>query len=1191
MAAALFLISDDYDIWASDALVESDTEGSSDENTDGKDIALLQGREHLLQEMDKLCQERHQELTDEVYDTYSEESTEEIQYFQYQKFHDNLGISKNDLRVGQEWLRSNDIHFIDVSTFYSDYEGKGIEKLYGSSRLYTDSYYPTEILYDKSGIVSASCGEFECRWEQKGSSKSRIGYVPCKHLIGLILLTERYLERNNPGDDTNADGMRLLSELKNGDQQVITEDMKPGEESIRVEPHVKLRRGYYPVISFRVGASKLYKLKKLSELIEKSENHEEMRFGKNTMIEMGEEYYDETSIAWYHFIRMVVEEEQHNRERYAARSRSYYYSDYIPELKDEIPLYGNYLDLFYDAMGEQPVSFEYTDGRHEKRELYLTAGEGRLETELTISKYEDEKTHQFLGVQMTGEVPEMIEGQKYSYYLDEEHICRVDGEMARRLEPVTGIAKDGRVNAIIGRKHLSDFYYKTLPYLRQFMTITEQDQDVIDRYLPPKPEFICYFDLDEDMILCRAEAIYGSKVHSLYDSMESLMNYESYRDVDAESELMRCLLKYVSHYDESIPILYADRDTDTIYELMSAGFPELMNLSEVRVTERFKKLKLRNNFKVNIGVSVTGSNLMDLSIHSEDLSDEELLEVLSSYRAKKRYYRLKNGDFVNFEDNDTVEQLNDMMETMQIPLKQFVSGKMQLPAYRALYMDKMLEQTEGVYAERDQKFKRLIKEFKAVEDADYEIPVSLKKVLRKYQKIGYQWLRTLDQYGFGGILADEMGLGKTLQVITVLLADKQENQEEHHTSLIVCPASLVYNWDEEIRRFAPELRHQLVVGTKTERERIIEKCETADVIVTSYDLLKRDIDCYEGKQFRFEIIDEAQTIKNQNTAAAKAVKLIKSATKFALTGTPIENRLSELWSIFDYLMPGFLYDYQSFKKNIETPVVKNENEEVRNQLRRMVSPFILRRRKQEVLKDLPDKLEEVRYAGMSSKQRKLYDGQVVKLQKLLKKQSDEDYNKNRIQVLAELTRIRQICCDPSLIYEDYNGESAKRESLMELIDGVVEGDHKALIFSQFTSMFDIIEKDLNERGISYYKITGSTPKEKRVELVNAFNQNDVPIFLISLKAGGTGLNLTGADIVVHYDPWWNVAAQNQATDRAHRIGQTKVVTVYRLILKDTIEEKIVEMQEAKQKLAEDILGGEAVSSAQISREELLELLK
>ena len=381
-----------------------------------------------------------------------------------------------------------------------------------------------------------------------------------------------------------------------------------------------------------------------------------------------------------------------------------------------------------------------------------------------------------------------------------------------------------------------------------------------------------------------------------------------------------------------------------------------------------------------------------------------------------------------------------------------------------------------------------------------------------------------------------------------------------------------------------------MTGTKKERALVIEDYRSYDVLVTSYDLLKRDIDSYEGKTFRFEIIDEAQYIKNHLTAAAKSVKLIRARTRFALTGTPIENRLSELWSIFDYLMPGFLYTYPRFSADLEMPIVKFQDEAAAERLRRMASPFILRRRKEDVLRDLPEKLEEVRYAGMESKQRRLYDGQVVRMKSDMRGQSEADFRKSRIQILAELTKIRQICCDPSLILENYDGASAKRETCMELVRTVIEGEHKALIFSQFAAMLELLEADLKKEKIDYYKITGATPKEKRIEMVKAFNEDRTPVFLISLKAGGTGLNLTGADVVIHYDPWWNVAAQNQATDRAHRIGQTRIVTVYKLIVKDTIEERILEMQENKQKLAEDILSSESISSSAISREDLLELL-
>ena len=320
------------------------------------------------------------------------------------------------------------------------------------------------------------------------------------------------------------------------------------------------------------------------------------------------------------------------------------------------------------------------------------------------------------------------------------------------------------------------------------------------------------------------------------------------------------------------------------------------------------------------------------------------------------------------------------------------------------------------------------------------------------------------------------------------------------------------------------------------------------------------------------------------------MKIIRSKHRFALTGTPIENRLSELWSIFDFLMPGFLYGYETFRSELEKPITKKTEEEAAIRLRRMVAPFVLRRMKSEVLKDLPDKVEESRMVRFGQEQQRLYDAQIVRMKDMLKDETEESYRRSKIQILAELTRIRQICCDPSLLFEGYEGGSAKLEACVDLLNSAVEGGHRVLLFSQFTSMLDLIKIRLKEEGLQWYEITGETPKKERLRLVDTFNTGDVPVFLISLRAGGTGLNLTGADIVIHYDPWWNAAAQNQATDRAHRIGQEKVVNVYKLIVKDSIEEKIQQLQEKKLALADEIIGGETVSFSSLSKEELLQLI-
>ena len=543
----------------------------------------------------------------------------------------------------------------------------------------------------------------------------------------------------------------------------------------------------------------------------------------------------------------------------------------------------------------------------------------------------------------------------------------------------------------------------------------------------------------------------------------------------------------------------------------------------------------------------------------------------------------------------------------QIFCYEFQAGEAKIPAYRAFYLDSLSGDGRMKLFQRDEAYGMMVRDLKTAQSVSYAVPAVLEKTLREYQKIGYTWMRTLARYHFGGILADDMGLGKTLQVIALLTAFYQEKTEQKAAgnegsgselplpSLIVCPASLVYNWGQEFARFSPEIRVLLIAGTAKERQEQLEEqmrmeaSERAQVIITSYDLLKRDRAAYLGRTFEYEIIDEAQVIKNAKTQGAKAVKEISANVRFALTGTPVENRLSELWSIFDFLMPGFLYSYRKFRERYELPIVKNQDPEALMALRRMTGPFVLRRLKKDVLRELPGKEERIVYSAASGRQQKLYTASALKLKEAL---AGGAWSGNgKLEVLSQLMRLRQICCDPALCFEDYTGESAKLETCVSLIASASAAGHKILLFSQFASMLERIRERLLQEGISSHLLVGATPKEERSRMVQAFASDEVPVFLISLKAGGTGLNLTAADIVIHYDPWWNVAAQNQATDRAYRIGQEKPVTVYKLILKDTIEENLLKLQNAKLALAAQVVSEGMVSLGDLSQNELMELFE
>ena len=518
-----------------------------------------------------------------------------------------------------------------------------------------------------------------------------------------------------------------------------------------------------------------------------------------------------------------------------------------------------------------------------------------------------------------------------------------------------------------------------------------------------------------------------------------------------------------------------------------------------------------------------------------------------------------------------------------------------MPLFRALYLDELLAEKESVELKKNREYRKLIGKMRSYENGDYEVPQSLEAVLREYQRDGFYWIKTLKENGFGGILADDMGLGKTLQILAFLLSEKEQGKVgDELRTLIVAPASLVYNWKKEVERFTPQLSVCVMAGTAHERKELIKnQTSNVDVWITSYDLLKRDIELYQDIVFANEIIDEAQYIKNQTTHAAKSVRLVNSSFRMALTGTPMENRLSELWSIFDYLMPGFLYGYTRFRSEIETPIVSDKDEDAMTRLRAMIHPFILRRLKKDVLKELPEKQEEIVTVALSGEQEKLYQAHSQRLKMFLEDQNDEDFAQNKLQILAELTKLRQLCCGPELLLENYKGENAKLETCIELITQAIAGGHKILLFSQFTSMLDLIGEELKKAKIDYYRIDGSVKKEARMEMVEQFQnpQNQVSVFCISLKAGGTGLNLTAADIVIHYDPWWNKAAQNQATDRAHRIGQKHAINVYQLIAEETIEQKICELQQVKEDLAEEVLSGEGISSTQFNKDEIMNLLE
>lgn len=1044
------------------------------------------------------------------------------------------------------------------------------------------SYFPVRLVFSSDEALRAECSCPECARSYRQYS----GDCRCKYTAGLALLLEEYLKDHNIGDMTDAAGQYIIESTLWGK---LMKQTKGPVDPMRLEPRL-IQKDKKLYVSFKTGAGRMFVVKNLEEFCEHVKNGEEAVYGSSTVLSHKRENFTEGSLPWLEFVNRIVQEEV----RFADRMEdSWRFSGNRPSVGMLLELFGWRLDQFYELMGPSGVEAEDRDHGKKKQVLYARTGSPRIQVEIE-PRYAGGKpgpAEKFDGVQVSGTMPELFYGMDTAYFIEADGLYRQIGELSDGLERLADVSMDGSFRFFVGRNRLAEFYHMILPRFREIAQVAEKDGELIRSFLPPRGEYQFYLDAEGGDFVCRPVVRYGNQEYSPVEAVRCIENgqdlMEPFRALAEEAGIA---LEVKRRFPVEVPQkeeFSCGGDEEVMYQVVENGVAALASLGEVLCTDRFRGCHVVRRVQTAVGVSVS-SGMLDLKIDTGDIPPEELVDLLHSYRQKKKYHRLKNGTFVRMEES-SVGMLEEMAAALRLTPKEMIRGNMHLPVYRALYLDRLLEEHEDVYSKRDSHFKQIVKSFKTIKDADFEEPESLSATMRQYQKNGYRWLRTLESWNFGGILADDMGLGKTLQMIAVLLAAKLEGKTG--TSLIVTPASLVFNWGEEFKKFAPELKVTLAAGTQAERQKRLEESVHSDVLITSYDLLKRDAALYEGREFLYQVLDEAQYIKNHTTAAAKAVKVIKSRFRFALTGTPIENRLSELWSIFDYLMPGFLYGYDTFRREFEIPVVKNNDQEAMERLQRMVGPFILRRLKQDVLRDLPEKTEEVRYVQMTGKQRKLYDGQAIHLRSLLDHQSEEEFNNSRFQVLTELTRLRQICCDPALCFEDYGDETAKTDACMELVQSAVDGGHRLLVFSQFTSMLDILSARLDGEHVEHFMITGSTPKEKRLQLVNAFNGGAVPVFLISLKAGGVGLNLTGADMVVHYDPWWNLAAQNQATDRAHRIGQQKNVTVYKLITKDSIEEKVLELQETKRELADRIIGQGTEQAAPMTREDMLRLLE
>lgn len=575
------------------------------------------------------------------------------------------------------------------------------------------------------------------------------------------------------------------------------------------------------------------------------------------------------------------------------------------------------------------------------------------------------------------------------------------------------------------------------------------------------------------------------------------------------------------------------------------------------------------NPNIALDISQSRNGYMGMKLDIEGVDSNEYREIFSSYKNNNRLYRMKNGAYLDLKDND-LEQAFKLIDILNI-YNDF--DNMKIPNNKAIYLEKLIEDEDLSFVNGSKYVSNVVKKFDKVKSKNYEVPKDLNATLRDYQVSGFEFFKTLSDYQFGGILADEMGLGKTIQTIAFLLSNKDKK------SIVITPTALIYNWKNELEKFAPTLKVGLLHAAKSEREKILDNIDNYDVILTTYTTYKNDIDKYKNINFDYCIIDEAQNIKNPDAIITKAIKNVNAKVKFALTGTPIENNLMELWSIFDFIMPGYLYNKSKFKSIF----VNNDKNII--ELKNLIKPFILRRTKKEVITELPDKIEQKIIIDLEKEHKRAYKGYVNLITRKIK-----ENNQDNITVFSYLTKLRQLCLSPELMVKNYQGKNSKLDVLINIIND--SSDEKILVFSQFTKVLEVIGKRLNEENISYSYLDGKTSAKDRVKLVEEFNTNNNKVFLISLKAGGTGLNLTSANIVVHFDPWWNPAVEDQASDRAHRIGQKNVVNVIKLIAKGTAEERVINLQETKKELIEDVINGNLDNSStlkNLSKDDIIDL--
>ncbi|ULT55563.1 DEAD/DEAH box helicase [Neobacillus drentensis] len=803
----------------------------------------------------------------------------------------------------------------------------------------------------------------------------------------------------------------------------------------------------------------------------------------------------------------------------------------------------------------------------------------------------------FNPLQMTEELPplqfEFLEAETTGYWLKVKGLSRMvvltaygsvvsagkiinlNAEDCQHLEEIKRMLDISGTNQIfIDQQQIAPFFEKVVPGLRRLGHV--QLSTVLARKFMKTPLTAkLYLDRVKNRLLAGLEFHYENLVINPLEDNTVFAGVRIIRDKEKEEQILEVMEESSFVKTDSGYFLHNE---ELEYEFLYHVVPKLQKQVQIYATTAVRNRIFRGPAPPALRVSLKKerTNWLEFKFELDGISQQQIKEVLIALEEKRKYYRLPSGSLLSLETRE-FEEIQRFLTELPVQRDE-IENIFEVSIMQGLSLFDSVDDSKVLRLEDS--FQQFLETLRNPSSLSFEVPVSLESILRDYQKYGYRWMKTLAHYGFGGILADDMGLGKTLQSITFILSELTSIRDRKQPVLIVCPSSLSYNWLNEIMKFAPELQSVVVDGNQRERDKIQREAMELDVLITSYPLLRRDIQWYEKQPFHTIFFDEAQAFKNPITQTARSVKRLRSDYRFALTGTPVENAPEELWSIFHVVFPELFKGLREFSHLTKKKIA------------RRVRPFLLRRMKEDVAAELPEKVESLEMAELLPDQKKLYAAYLAKLREdTLKHLDKETIRKNRIKILAGLTRLRQICCHPGLFVDGYKGGSAKLDMLLRMVEESRMSGRRVLIFSQFTKMLELIGRNLAMMGLPFFYLDGQTPAQERVEICRRFNEGERDFFLISLKAGGTGLNLTGADTVILYDIWWNPAVEDQAADRAHRIGQKNVVQVIKLVTRGTIEEKISELQDKKRHLIEEIIhSSDDQQTSLLTEEDIREIL-